>query len=390
MEMDIYRKKSNTSDFLFFIGWFLFMSSYTLLRESELMYLIDTSNIYKILKVIFVSIFCVKIAFIDKYNLKTLLLYFFVIGISFIGSQLVDSDIIFFTLLIAFSARNVNFDKFVKFDLMIRITMVLLIMLLCYLGILPNFTRLINSSFKQSLGFSHPNILGLNIITILLEYMYLNKRVNIVFIIINISALLFLNYACNSRTSIYAYVFILFLYVFIKNKEKVFNFKLIKLIICFLPAIMLLTSFALVKGYQQGNEIIHKIDELVTTRISSASNFYNEYGINLKGSKVTIVSTRQSIITGEKQRILDMGYLRMAINYGLITCFMIIILLITFQFVIYKNNNMKLLLISTFFLIIGLMETNIYNIAFNFSLIQFVNLISDKNSNMRRISNGES
>jgi hypothetical protein len=372
-------KGIGTSNLLFYISWFIFLASYFLLQQSEIMYMYDVADIYKVIKVVFILILALKMTIVDKYDLKKCILYFVVLGLLFLNSTNVESDMVFFTVLVAFSAHKIDFDKFLKYDIKIRIFFIALIIFLCLIGALPNFTREINGTFKQSFGFSHPNVLCLNVVTVLLEYMYLNKKNSFKYIIINVIATLLLMHFCNARTSIYAYIIIFILNLIIRNKEKVFSNKLIKICMCILPIMMLGLSFYFVEQYKYGNQTIIKLDEIVTTRISNGYSFYNDYGITAFGSKIETVGTRKAELTGAKVRILDMGYLRLAINNGIVVCLIFVLLLCANQFLIYKQKNYKLLLFSLFFIIIGLFETNIYNIAFNVCLIQFINLFSKKN-----------
>lgn len=377
--MEKEENKINISDFLFMSGWFVFMLSYVLLKESEIMYLFDTTVLYKTIKYFIIAIFMTKIIFVDKYSFKKILLYLIVLGITFFNTYSAKTDVIFFTLLVAFSAHKVDLKRFIKFDLCVRIFIVSLILFLCFVGVLPNFAREINGSFKQALGFSHPNILCLNVITILLEYMYLNKKINFKFICINLGALMLLIILCNARTSIYAYLIILFIYVLVKNKEEMFTNKFVKKIVCILPIIMTVISLFLVIQYGNNNDIMIRLDKLLTTRISNGYRFLKEYGINLWGNEIETVGTRTSIITGKASKILDMGYLRMLICNGVLVCVIFNLILCKFQKLLIEYKDYKLLLICTFFLILGLTENNIYNIAFNFTLIAFIDKYNNVN-----------
>lgn len=372
------KENVNTSEFLFFISWFLFLSSYFLLKQSEIMYMFDTSNIFKLVKIIVASILLLKMIIIDKYSFQKYFLYYIVLGLSFVNSILVDSDMIFFIILVAFSAHNIDFKKFLKFDIKIRLFFILSIILLCLVGVLPNFTREINGSFKQGFGFSHPNVFCLNVITLLLEVMYLNKKFSFKYLFFNILIVVLLMHFCNARTSIYTYSLIFIVNLLIRDKEKIFNKKYIKRLLYCLPIIMLILSIFFVKQYGYRNPKIIKLDQILTTRISNGYSFYKTYGITLFGTKIETVGTRKALITGEKIKILDMGYLRLAINNGIIECLIFIGFLCVLQFLIYRRKDYKLLLLNLFFIIIGLLETNIYNIAFNIVFISFVDLFTKR------------
>ena len=141
---------------------------------------------------------------------------------------------------------------------------------------------------------------------------------------------------------------------------------------------MLISSMLLIKEYNKHNNIVIELDKVFTTRISWGSFFYNSYGIKLFGSKIETIGTRQALTSGKQSQIFDMGFLRLAVNNGIFTCLIFTVLLCVYQQRIYKNKNYKLLLINVFFIILGLLENNMYNISYNFALIGFMNIKNNK------------
>ena len=342
------------------------------------MYLYNLSNIYKIMKAICLLIIIFKMVCVDKYSFKKIVLYFLILLVSFYNSIRIGSDIVFLTLLFILAAENVDFSKFVRIDFTIRALLVAFIIILCLLNFLPNFTKMINGSFKQAFGFTHPNILGTNVIILMLENMYLNKKITFKYVFINILVIAFLSFFCNARTSIYTYFLIILLDILIKDKEKIFNIKLLRKVLCVLPIIMLISSMLLIKEYNKHNNIVIELDKVFTTRISWGSFFYNSYGIKLFGAKIETIGTRQALTLGKQSQIFDMGFLRLAVNNGIFTCLIFTVLLCVYQQRIYKSKNYKLLLINVFFIILGLLENNMYNISYNFALIGFMNIKNNK------------
>ena len=373
--------KINLSNTLFILGWSIYLISYVLFKQTEIMYMYNTSSVYQIINILSISIFLVKIFFIDKYSKNKLLYYGIIMLFVLVNAILVDNNTLFFSILIALSADNVDFKKFIKVDIKVRILLVLGIVGMSLLGFLPNFTKFINGSLKQAYGFTHPNILCFFVITILLELMFINKKINFKYLVINILVIYLLTIFCFSKTSVYAYILIFIINIFMKNKEKFFNKKIIKFIFILLPLLISIFSFIVIIGYDKGNEISRKMDVALTERIRAGYNFYSNYGIKLFGNKIETVVTREALSTGKTSNIFDMGYLRLIINYGSIVAFMVISLLCALQKSILKNKEYKLLLISTFFIIIGFTENNLYNIIMNFVLIYIPFIFRTKNKN---------
>lgn len=350
------------------------MTSYILLTASELHYIFDTTIAMKVIKLLVITIFLFKVCFVDKYTFKKIAAYLLIILGAFINSLYIDSNEVFFTILVLLSTANIDFRKFVKIDLAIRIILVTLIVASCLIGLLPNFAKLVNGSFKQALGFTHPNVLCFFIITILLELMYLKRKITAKYIAINVLALVFMYLICYSRTAVCVYAAIFILDILIRNKEKIFNKRIVKIFIMLLPIILTVLSFVAIIEYGHGSVIMKKINQVSTTRISNGYKYYSNYGVSLFGSKISTVGTRKSLLTGEDISILDMGYLKLAIANGvLITVAFLLILYFQLKNVA-NRKEYELLIICIFFIISGLSETNIYNIAMNFSLVAILPL----------------
>ncbi len=373
--MNLYNKKIKIADLLFFFAWTIYLISYTFFKLSELSVMFDLSKVYKYIQILVGTIFLIKIIFVDKHRLKDLLIYFAIIVLFLINAYFADTEFLLFILLIVLASKNIDFKKFVQNDIKIRILLLFIIIFLCLIGFLPNFSRIINGIYKQSFGFAHPNVLCTYVVTILLEILYLNKKINLIYIIFNIFILSVLYYFCNSRTSIYAYIIVFIMYIGIKNKEKFFNHKKISRLFCGLPIILFLLSIFCIYLYGIKNEFIIILNNLLTTRISSGYRFFSNYGITLFGSPIKTISTRAALLSGVSIDTIDMGYLKIAINNGLLISLVIIGVLVFLQKNAIKTNNYKILLISTYFIIVGFAEANICNVLLNFSFVSLFYLI---------------
>ena len=167
--MENIKNKARLDNIFFLVGWSIYIISYILLKQTELMYMYNISSIYQVVKLVIIVIFSFKLILIDRYSIKKLIVYYIIIAFSFINALTIDNNTLFFTVLVALSADNVDFEKFIKKDMIIRIFLVIIIVSLSLIGILPNFSRYINGSLKNAFGFSHPNVLCFFVITILLD-----------------------------------------------------------------------------------------------------------------------------------------------------------------------------------------------------------------------------
>lgn len=120
---------------------------------------------------------------------------------------------------------------------------------------------------------------------------------------------------------------------------------------------------------------VYWLNSVFTTRIKSGYVFLRDYGTSFFGKEIETIGTRQALLIGEETKILDMGYLHLAINNGVIILILFLIMLTIIQIYAIKKNNLPLLLCNTYFIILGFTETYIYIVAFNFVLIAFFYLI---------------
>jgi len=368
-------KKIDFANFLFFLAWFIYIISYMLLKQTELQELINSDYLYKFFQIIVGVILIIKIIFVDKYNFKRLILYLIIGTIFFISAYFTKFEFLLFMLLFVLASRNIDFKKFVKFDFKIKICLLIFITLLGITGIFPNFTREINGTFKQALGFYHPNTLGVFIIIILLEFIYLKEnKLNLKDWVLIITLIFICYFICKSRTSIYIFIFVLIINIILKRFKNIFNKRIIKFSFIVLPFIIVGFSFAIVSLYQDRHPIALKLDDILTTRIKYASKFLDEYDVSLFGEKIETVTTRESLLYNQVPKILDMGYIRVALNGGILILVILIMVQSVIQYKAIKNNNITVLICNTFFIILGFTETYGYILAFNFILLSLFNL----------------
>ena len=151
-----------------------------------------------------------------------------------------------------------------------------------------------------------------------------------------------------------------------------FENKLIKKILMFLPIILLVISFILGVTYNKNNKLMNKFNVVLSGRLSSSNNFLKDYKLNLLGNKISLVGTRQAKQSNIDVRILDMGYIHLGVRYGIIILCLFIYVLTYIQYYSIKNKDYKTLFCNTFFIIVGFAETYIFVLTINFILFKFM------------------
>ena len=261
-------------------------------------------------------------------------------------------------MLIIMAFKEIDFEEFIKKDLKYRLIFLIIVILLSFLGLTKgnNIIRE-NGTFRYSLGFYHPNILGLETLTLCLEYLYINRNKNKPrqFIIV-IIALLFNIFITDSRACITSLLLILIYLCFPKKTFKTICDNLIcKFLIKNIYFIVMILIFILSFNFKiNGNNFINKIDDLLSTRLYCANyyikkhNVFKPFGQYIK----RLDSTNNNFLP------LDIRYIHLTLIYGPI---MMILLLYMFYIAFkraYQNQNYSLILILIIWSIYSLIEAN--------------------------------
>ncbi len=369
-----YRWKIGT--FIWLFTWSIYLLVYMLIRQSEINAMYHTDTIYKIIQVIILIAFIFKMLFVDRYTVKELILYFFIIVLFLINSYIANIEFMLFLFICVVSSKGLNFNKFIKCDFLIRCFILIIILLLCNLGIINNYSVLVNGQLKFSVGFYHPNTFGIYIAILLLEWLYIRfYKVCFWDYLIFFGGLVSINKISHTRSTIIAFILIIGLTILIKNKYLIYIKKWINQILILLPFICVLTSFLITYLYYVESSYGFKLNTLLTTRVARSSEFIEKYGIHLFGKEIITIGTRESEIINIPMNILDMGYVRLAINNGILILMLFIVVLTLIQKLSIEQEKYPLLICNTFFILIGIIETYVYLVAFNFVIISFYQLL---------------
>ena len=123
-----------------------------------------------------------------KYNAKEIVVLLLLLLLSLIYISKTDNFLLLKLILIIIVSKDVAFDKRISFDMKLRVVFLILMMLLYNLGIAKDVTALFNGKIRHSLGFSNPNVLGMHIFILCIDFLYLKRETltfpNILFCII--------------------------------------------------------------------------------------------------------------------------------------------------------------------------------------------------------------
>lgn len=367
--------------FFFYLAWTIYLIYYIVVNDSSYKNILDYNTIDSVVKASTVLLLLVSVIFIERYSMKSVFAIIISVGIFALSSIKSDSQQILMIILFALSAKdNIKPEKFIKYDLILRTSLVLFVLLSVFLGIIDNVKVEINGYEKYSFGFNHVNIFGVLIGSIFAEFMMLfYKKIKWWHSIIFFSGLFAIYKTGVSRTSIISMGFTFLLLFLIKNKRVIkFINKHYKLVSSF-PLFISFGCCFLAIIYKRSNSFLRMIDTILSTRLYWAHHFYEKYGFSLFGHKIVTISTERAKMLGIQAQIFDMGYVRLAVEYGiLIFAFFLLISVLGNKYAV-QSKNYGLLLASLYFSLTLIVETGGYNVINNITLILFTKELLNSN-----------
>lgn len=350
---------------LFFLGNLFIQISYNC---SNIIFLGNFLNTFKFIGYLLLSFLCILNLFRLKINSKKLLLLILLFMVSVFVQIKYGNQMFLEIFLYIFSSMVLYFEKVIKFDFITKISILILIVSSYFLnytdGLYEKAFRI--DHYRYSLGFFHPNTLGMFIAILTFEYLYI-KRNKLSFS--NILLALVINFIilkiAESRTSFFCIILLLLTLMFKKYVEKfLYNNKkhffiknqfLIMSIICVLLTI--------IYSYYNNFSLLIELNNMFSGRLEIQSNYLKLYPINLLGNNIEIFRT------------LDCGFIKVILNYGLLSFFILV--------KIFKENfkkgfskkNTVLILINLIIILYTISESYFIYVPYNiFMIYSFSNI----------------
>lgn len=296
-----------------------------------------------------------------KLSLKNCLILLALLFISMISFNITKSTMFLEILLVSFNALGINFTKVVKMDLYIKLFIILFVTSMSRLGYATSDFIVTRSGeyIRDAYGFYHPNTFGMILMMTFFDFVYLRRnKIGYKEFILSFLLIIFIRNTCDTRTVIYCIILFMICILFrnmFKFKNKVLNF--IKNNMCL---IFLILSIITTLMYMENYPLAIQLNKILSNRLSLQAFFFNLYDINIIGNKIDFIKT------------LDNGYLKIILNYGLITT---IFLIIIYNLNLRKATKFKekiLIIIYLIILVFSISESTMFYIYNNIFMIYFL------------------
>lgn len=354
--------------YIIFMVWFIadFLAQTMLFERNNIV----NSKINGIIDIITLIMLIIVIIFFQSYTISQLALIISIAIPIVISALLSNSFKILSTYIFIVAAQNLNIRRLINDIYKVLLFLIPSTIILCLFGVLEDVTMYRDNMVRHSLGFSHPNVLGIVIFQFVICYIILHNGQKYRQIFMTIFGITFVYLVPNSQTPtllLAVILFILPIYYFIVDREKVgvlFRYILIagaivSNVLCVIFTIIDFSNrpfLALIRGFLSG-------------RFSATRKAYVEYGIKLLGQVVYTSAEERQMIGLQGHLYLDTAYATLLIRYGLIV-YIIFSVAYVIMMISQKNNKNDLILILLFvFSIYGITESSIYMIKYNFLLL---------------------
>ncbi len=309
---------------------------------------------------------------ISKKTLIKISLTFLIITIVSVTSK---KYYLLFALLAILAIRDLNIDKVITRDAIVRCGLLALEIIMFILKAGDSHWQV----SRLTMGFDHANTFGCELMIVGIEFLYLTRKSKNPLSLIVCLFFVVANYViARSRSSMIILSLAIIFFLIFKFKISILKNKPIQIFIRNSFLILTLVSFGLFFLYRLGNPLAIKLDSLFSSRIFLASHYLDVYGVNLFGNEILKSGLAGAYIGDNWYYVLDMSFINFVLSYGIIGWLVFAYLFnITFKS-LFNEKKHGLVLVLLLVLIYGMMENYAFIIGHNIFLIVLVYGIFNK------------
>lgn len=272
------------------------------------------------------------------------------------------------------AANNIDLDSCIRRVYRISLICFFAVIFMFLLGIIPEYTMYRGSVVRHSLGFAHPNILGIRVFQLMAYNLYIYRNnLNVKNYILAAICILFSYKIPNAQASVVG-IFLLMLGFSIYQIFKVRFPKLLKsysyVLFCFSVLANIVSIYYGIHGIKKGT-IIMAFDNVLSNRLSGAHHTYLYYGISIFGQKMVTGIVNGRYFNG------DNVYMLLLMQYGFIVYFLFSIAYFICLMNMIKKKKYAFAVILSIYALYGIMQNDILSLSFNIFLLAIAELIYD-------------
>ena len=378
----MYKKKLSENLYLFtFVFWYSTEIVFNTTLKTILG--IGVERISNAVSYLIFALLMVQIVLFQAYKKRELVI---IAGITLpiiIATLLSGNRILLSAWMFIVAAKNSSFDRIIHIAYRILLIMLPIVVLTCRLGLIEDNTMMRGNIQRFSLGFLHPNQLGLRVFQLILCNCYVNREkfglLNYSYIIL---AIIFTIKVPNSQTAyigLIVFLMLLIVYRYMESQKQILMKWYTKGLV--VGAILLnVMSITLSFIDVNRNSILRQMDKWMSARFSWGHKVWQMYGISLLGKKIYIYEEEVRLIGLTNRLWLDNAYLSILLRYGILVFLIFSVSYICLMRKMIDRRQVIVAIILFLYALYGIMETGLYMITHNIFLIAFADLLYDKNN----------
>lgn len=329
-------------------------------------------GVSRILRYLLMAVMIFNAFFVcGEYTVKEMLIIALVGCCLVYGSVKAVDRALLISMVIIVSAKNVSFEKTCRVFFFTYSVMTLTVMALFFTGFLDEFTMVRGEEMiRHSLGFNHPNLLGLFVFVSYLGFSlgFPEKTKNILFYLAGLALTAFLWTVPNSRTSAFGVILIMAAVPF--GRSRIVRSRLCRITALIIPGLLTAVSIVSIFIYDETNRVFYILNKLFTSRLSLAAIHYRQAGWGgLWGAEHLQIQT---------EILIDNCYDRLFLYFGLIALVVFIAAYYSAMLRCIREERYDILVILVVMSVFGVFELYTFNSLYNIGLSALTACISKR------------
>lgn len=370
-------------DNIFYFSFFLWYSMEILFSSTIMNFTyLPMQQLNDIIGYIVLVLMIIQIFFFQKYNVRDIIVIVLSSVIVIVSAIKSGNNSILSMWIFIVSSKKVNLDAVVRSAYKVLCFMVSLVIILFFFKIIPEVTLYRNGIVRHSMGFIHPNQLGLRVFQLIMCRLFLHRnRFRMADIVISVLGVVFVYYVPNSQTSFGALIILFFLtiiYAFIRDKDYI--------VMKTAGVILISTSILLnvICVVLSTRPLIHKfwveINQFISFRFSYCYRVYKIYGITFWGNDIAVTMSEREMrgMQNLGKLYLDNAYLSLILRFGILMFVLFSLMYYLTMYYFMQHNQLYIVIIMFVYSVYGIMETGMYQMSHNIILLAISYLIYNK------------
>lgn len=376
-------KKKYFGSFYIFIFAFWYSTEVIFNTTLKSVFGIQTDVLNNLVNWVVFALLMLQIVFMQLYTKRELVIIIIITLPIVISTGLSGNKSLISLWMFIVAAKKICFDRLIETAYKILLLMVPMVIFFRLMGVLDDYTIMRGSVQRFSLGFSHPNQLGLRIFQLILCHCYVNRDKLSVTCFSNIVlATVFTFIIPNSKTayiSLMVFLILILFYEYIQKKNSIITKRFASSLVI---GTLLLNVLSLIFSYIDVNKntALSQIDKWMSARFSWCHIVWQIYGVSFWGQKVYVSEGERKLAGIQNRLYLDNAYVSILLRYGVIV---FLIFSFFYIYLIYKKVDQKqyiLAIILFLYALYGVMENGFFMVTHNIFLIAFADLLYNKKS----------